>query len=541
MFLLIAAVLSAASLAAAAPVSGQASIRASIGFSGWVVPARWLPLTVDLDGGLPGAVLEIRRSREAGGPPAVDRFTVGLAGHLEVPVFVDENARRMELRLLSGTTLLARRELAPLDRVFAGHVILAVGLSVAEQATLGRILFPREPVQVVGLSLAELPSSLLSLDAVSALVLRSPGHDPNPAQLAALRPWLAAGGRLVVLDAVSEGWQASLGAREAPIQSMAGGVVHDLGLGRLVELPPGPGDAVVRLDVFGWREILELPIFDRFSRLTASTVFPRSLEAIPSSLAVPPSRRLPWMPVLVWLGLMGAACLVRKHALPAMAAVSLLGLVAVFVFLAGPETAWQKGVSVQGRVLVFPGQAGSLVSAQVWFPGADNERRSVPEHSPWGVAVSWQSGSRKVAETAEGGRLLPHADDPAPWSHATARGDLLLRSASASGWQFNGFVPPSNNSSLPGEGRLLALFRCAQDGANLRISQRDPANGRWFRLENPPAAYRAELAWAGHLSRLASGRDWQISIIAQPSFGLMVEGEGARVVCQASLPDQGGE
>ena len=68
------------------------------------------------------------------------------------------------------------------------------------QQSISHALFPEESIQVKSINLEDLSSIGLNYDCVSAIVLSDPGITLTPAQINALKFWIAGGGQFVIFN-----------------------------------------------------------------------------------------------------------------------------------------------------------------------------------------------------------------------------------------------------------------------------------------------------------------------------------------------------
>lgn len=474
----------AANAQGTASSTGALDWRLSLGHSGWTVPSAWVPLLLELNQPIPNGRLELERGDRTGNQLSVETYPLPHAGRYEFPFFTDEFSARLTVRLLSGGTLLASRELRPGDRQFPGHLVLTVGLPSSLQQTLARLLEPREPVLVLSAGLAGLPSNALGWDALSLVALVDPGPVLSPAQSSALAQWLAAGGILVLLE-----------ARQGPA-SLGAALAGREGLGELVALAPGTPSPEHLLDSRWWQERIRLPPYEESGRLASAAVFNRSFEQ-PSGLAIQDrGTSAPMAAVAIWGGVVVLACaLLRRRWLPLLLSASIL--FAIILLAGGTERFgwWDRGLVWHGRSLILPAGAGSLDQGIWWFerqavlPGLDKQL------SPWPAGL-WleQDGKRET------GLADPGQGPASRWDHGWERPLMALCSAGVrrlvlAGWQ-------------PSTGPRTALVRLSVLDGSPRWQIRAD-DGRWREAEKVPEALVPDAPWLVHVAGLRPGLTWE--------------------------------
>lgn len=187
-----------------APVLAQQAVqvRARAGWSGWVVPGVWIPLTVDVQASLPvDGTLVVEIPPPSGGRPMVFRQAVRLpaggprsvALEVVLPAVRHAPVVRLEAGALHAQAVADVRPAAAVDGVILAVSQEAAGLEQA--ATVGRL----GPAYVGG---RQLPDRWQGYGGVAAVVLR----DLDPTELTssqqeALAQWVAQGGHLVLTGA----------------------------------------------------------------------------------------------------------------------------------------------------------------------------------------------------------------------------------------------------------------------------------------------------------------------------------------------------
>lgn len=236
----------------------QMSLRLGYGDTLW--PNRWTPITVVLDGGtkaFEGELSIVYAQSDQLGARVLRRVTAtpGKTSFYPVLVSLPTNCRSItiDLHRLSGRSVqhvelspfpdLERNEL-PLPAVMGSSpIVLAIGEpntpclialnSLADPIDNRPAIGVTQPV-VCPIQMASLPPSWAALDSVLLAVVSSEAaRGADPRTLAALREWVSAGGRLVIIaDVPGEGWRDWLRGRGEPLP-------FDVGPVRNTEVPPG--------------------------------------------------------------------------------------------------------------------------------------------------------------------------------------------------------------------------------------------------------------------------------------------------------------
>jgi len=338
------------------PLAAQSG---EFGFGGQATSDRLTPLWLILPGNAPGDSVEIVSTDLRNGLTAACQMPA-MPG-LSLPFYVAAGDA-LQVRLLSGITVVAEFPFQPADNRQDSHLILAVGQDAASLVGLNRALDPVEPVRVAGLRPEQLPPSALGLDGVSAIVIKD--GPLSAATVRALRAWLAAGGCLAISQARPDGLATRLRLGQ---ESLATGAAADprsvaFGLGHLVVAVGPLVPAALASQAGRWGQLLGLRSFERPQRLNPW------IEAQP---------RLGWgwsagdelalsgrtaLVVLLWgLGLVLIALWRRRRWLWPSLAYSLAWLAIMFfgASLVGPR---DIGHALRARFVLLPESAGAFAS-----------------------------------------------------------------------------------------------------------------------------------------------------------------------------------
>jgi hypothetical protein len=335
---------------------------AQVGLGGLVAPGSWTPLRFQTPDAGPWSV-EVRAVSASGREASVITFRHAAGGSFEEPFFLEDATRALNLRFLAGD-LVQEEFLLPLTgRLFPGHLIGVHGVSPADEGALSEVLLPGEPVRTLSLPPAQWPTSVFSYGALSALVVRDPGAVLAPAQLSALRVWIASGGRLIVLAPRASG---SLFDQVGPVE----------GLGR-VSATTSPR----------WKDLLGLRPYGEVHRL-GTEFAPWSRPA--SRGDGPGSAALAF--VLGWAGLSALWLVLRKkQGLGRPLVAAFLGTLAAGGLWLTGVASWDRGLASHAREIELPGGLGRFAVLQAVRP----DERMGPfdwSRSPAWALPLWREG-----------------------------------------------------------------------------------------------------------------------------------------------------
>ncbi|HEU4798312.1 MAG TPA: hypothetical protein VFT63_05250, partial [bacterium] len=176
-------------------------IRIELGIGGWVVPGTFTPLRIEVSAPehIEG-ILEVEVPALGGDPPLQHvhpvRVTPGARQQIAFDVIISDPRRPLTLRVRSGRTLLAHREIPLGVQRTAEGVIAALTREAA-----GLEFLSNSPRKLRPAYLREdaLPLRWQSYGAVDLVALRDiDSRALRPAQQQALIDWVAQGGRLLV-------------------------------------------------------------------------------------------------------------------------------------------------------------------------------------------------------------------------------------------------------------------------------------------------------------------------------------------------------
>jgi hypothetical protein len=514
-----------------------ARLEAELGFDGYTVPDRWMPLRVTCTGAPASAELVVARQSEKGEDMSYESFPCrdGLA--LECPVMVDRELGSVAVRLRSRGQTLAELRMSARARSFPGTLVLASGLDSRTSLAISSALMPAEPILVPSIEAAALPANGLDYDGVVALALVDPGKLLSPAQGQALLSWLSGGGRLVLLaprrgqgsllDALPR-----LGGPLATRAEGAGRSEYSLGMGRIVVLESGAYAAAGLSSSALWREMLELRPYEDSERLSPSAAGRDSESDGSLDEATKEARSLLFAALAAWLVAMIATILLaRNRALP----VALAALVALAVLVATSPTidrALRRGSVIQATALVLPGRGSALVNF-------DARAASFAGPMAWAASRIGQAVPIEYA-AQESGELDLSGDRPAEWRHGLARATYCIRASKGGSLSLEASLgteasarldipqsPILRSGRLPPDlesGRPLAYIA---EGESSAWWLRYPGEA-WKRGEAIPPWLASRSRWINALRESAKGSALLFGLGKASGLGLRAAGGPAR-------------
>ncbi len=517
--------------AAALPAQAATRLTAGLGFGGSVVPGRWNPLWARCEG-FPGeASIQVVLRGADGEARGIESFPCVDGLRLECPVMVDERLYSISVRLVSSGEVLAEEKLAARAKLFPGHLVLVHGEGSRVELALGMALYPSEPVEAVSVSLADLPSSGLGYDGVSALVLRDPGRSIAPAQAAAMAAFIAGGGRVALTfpregDAGLAGLVSAGGTwREGRPDPYA-----EIGLGRLVLVGRRLGNGLP-LDS-EWKDILGLAPYGSARTITASRAFKVGPESFPKEAEYGRAQAILLAALALWAGVSIVAARNRKKSLIPVLATAGAALAFSLAGSASLDSMMRRGARYSSRMLVLPGGTGAIASIGVLSPYGHRKPGALRVDSVRGVEIAYGG--------TEGGRMLPPGAGTLEWRHELPGTGLSLRSCDEGRLELAGIlgagilagadipagaIAASGNPAPPRAGTAIkvALARSSPEGLAWLV----PKGGSWIDEGSTPAWVGLEAAWVESLADLSPGRSFLVGRCALPSLRLSICGAAA--------------
>lgn len=490
--------------AAAVPV-----LEASIGFGGYTAPGKWAPLWIRCAEAPRSSSIQVVRVDEEGREAGIESFPALGRTRLECPVLLSDELSSVKVRLVSGGRKLAELEVDGSSGYFPGHLVLAAGLSVASRQAVSAALMPGEPMVVVPVRVADLPSNGLDYDGVSAVVISDAGGGKGAQEVAlltaaqrnALLAWIAGGGSLVV----------------AAARDGASRILEDLGPGGLES---GVASAKFGFGSYGfvadagmsseihWREALDLRPYGSVPSIGPRSVVFGEDARLAESGAASRIRGIVKAALGIWISaVLAAAFFAKKKAAP-FAVIAGIALVAVLA--GGPvlERSFARGARFKTLALALPdaGMAFATFRAEAY------EGKGIFHRLGTGIVGPLSIGFMDVEEGSFGA-----------WNHLLGKGTFSIAGSGQltlcglidpESWRnmLSSSVPPASRSSLLGSGfspassgpppiessRPLAYRSAGADGS---WWIKEPG-ASWLRAGHAPDWLAAEESWLVGLARL---------------------------------------
>jgi len=518
------------SLPAGRPVlAANPGMSTSMGFGGYVVSGRWVPLRIVVSGASAWARIEIVRTDETGAVSGVESYPCQARGYetrIEAPIYTEEGGSAVRVSLTEGGRLLAREKLDTSAKIFPGHLVIAIGIPAQMQQAISRALLPSEPIVAVDTVISELPGSALCYDGVSGLVLADPGPVLNPSQLRALRAWVAGGGQLVIYGVrdQQDSILGSLGlARDEPV-----GARRDisLGLGRVMILQDTTAAAALEQPA-AWRDMMNLRPFAKTSYLSMTNCFPSSIKVSPAEPANPVSGRI-WVMIIIWMAIAASISLaVRRWKLTLLLLVTLSGAVLAAPMGGWLSRIWQRGALTRTHAVILPADGGLLIKTDLKLPPSDAEKTAPLDDyghagSPWGVNMKYGMFER--------GGFYPSRSIQRLWRHDVAKYVLNLGPSAKNSITLFGYLP-GPAGKMPSQTPAVLW-----DGGNWLAD----AGGSWKAMREYADWFMEDREWLNRLTTLIPGYAWLFGHGAYPGLDLSVEGAGMQELTWAMPVAKGG-
>jgi hypothetical protein len=478
-------------------------IVTAVGYNGYIIPEHWVPLQIQLKGmNEPSARIEIIREEPIHQAPA-ESFRLRGVNRVEFPVFAAENIKSLKVRVLAGDQLLAEQVLDMKSKIFPGHLVLTANVPDAETQAIERSLLPIEPVMAVPVNIHELPNLGLNYDGVSCLVLNDPEPVLTPAQLKALRYWLAGGGKLLVFGAGQDMMKmmAAMGVKRddlanAPLMNAPD---ISMGLGKIRIIPNRLPEAIAGENSSIWRRWLALKPYRETVRLTASHCFFNESWGQTETTAAYP---FPAMAIIftIWTG--AALFFIWRRPKNLLACFLVFTLISAILMLplTGYLTAhWRRGALIHNRAVILPDSGGVLLAANIQMKPSQGA-------SPWGAVID--RGRDEHGFINYGGRR--HT----AWNHRTAYPWYSIYAGNETRLNLMGVFPDWNpvrrrlpdreKWSMPVTGQTVSW-----DGKQWRVLKK-AKNGqwRWVNGTDAPAWLKSDEDWLRKLQSLSPEIAW---------------------------------
>lgn len=517
------------------------TVETKLGYGGYAIPGRWIPVWLRVNGASDSVWLEVSREGATGARQVVERFSCKNEGLIEYPILADYQNTTLRIRLVNGSVVLSEQTVTVFKKVFPGHLVLINNLPSTAQVGIGAALNPTEPVLAQSVSLTELPHHILSYDGISAVVMSDPGPVLNPAQLKALRSWLVGGGRLVLFAtrAGAESLVSEFGEFLPRRQDQDSNSGFAVGLGA-VRLSAQPYTEAEWRQPESWRRLLALAPYAQSRRLTPSRFFGDDQPVAISAHSSANSPNLP-VPVLVWLAAWCLGALIigfvaKRRAIAYVFAYTVVAGLAVLLMGNSLTTEWRRGATVHARAVLLPFTETAVVNAiaQMNF----DTQLTVPlrQASPWGLTLA--------AGTAETGTMIPNAK-LTQWNHHLNQAVWVVKDGEAQIIELIGLAAIGANPRavwltapnrqlyqvvLPGQLKQPLVII---DRQNHVWKLHDVNSGSWRAVQELPGWLRSEQGWIRNLQRTNPALDWVFGYGNLSGMQLAVQGAPVREVVWA--------
>jgi hypothetical protein len=487
--------------------AGAAKIEASLGFDGYALPGKWVPVWIRCEGAPRSASIELKRLSEDGRSLGLESFPALDGLRLECPAWIDGELSSLAVRLVSGGRTLSEARLDVRARAFPGHLVLACGLGASARLGIASALMPSEPLLAVATLPSQLPANALDYDGVSAIALAGSreGFALSPAQRQALTAYVAGGGRLCE---IMEG-------RDRPRSSAYGlGSTQALSASELLT----PAD---------WRAALGLAPYDPSLRTGAGPAAPASgAEGKPDGLARR-AKLIVLAALAAWLAATLAAAALGKGGAAPIAAVAALSLGAALAGAPALDRAFIRGAEARLLVLELPESGSAFVSLRAGAYVPPEFLKWAEPRSIGGISIAYSEGEGGVIgewrhelgkaafslRSASGGRMELEASLSSPLPAAIA--GLSHGGAAGRARPAGGLEPPA----LEGLGPLAYVAA----GEPAAWWSKNPG-ARWAKHDFPPPWLEADSAWVLGLRCGPRALPVLVGLEQAPSFGVSVQG-----------------
>lgn len=490
--------------------AANVQMSVSIGFKGYVLPGRWVPLQVEFKGAPKGGTIEVTR-RSC--PGLVERYPYATYANqstrLEIPFYAEETGDIATVKLIANGQVLAEQHLRTYESIFLGHFILTLQTPVQIGKSIG-ISFSNEPINVIPVTSKELPAMILDYDSISGIVVAGSDFTLNPAQKRALRDWVAGGGRLFITpEAV-----AALGSEflAPPYRQRAYGRVYTLGLGRIVcgesELSLLPWVNNPQL----WREAFDIAPFAKSHRLTPS-LFELTEHKKPLKQPVSPWYFL--FPTLWGIVVLSVTILsTPKKRFALLLASTIIFTLAAIPFGRYQQSYWRRGATIHSHLLLLPNDE-AIFQTQIQLPDAKIWDGRGIAASPWGVEIQ--------SRGTDSGKLQP-LFSRVEWNHRTVMPFCNVMTAHGDELNLVGCMSKNLlNETLQTVQNHLATVKYEEHQWYVTYSTND-GDEHWRRSRRMPGWLIPERVWVERATLTAPNGTWLLGKESIRSIGLSLQG-----------------
>jgi hypothetical protein len=501
---------------------GQAAnvqITSELGYGGYIVPGRWAPLKVQVNGAVDSPRIEIIRQTEDNEYSPVESFSYQGGDQVECPFFANEDTNAKKVRLFSGSQILLKQSIQTRTKIFPGHMILTINIPAPIQQTIERALRPSEPVLVIQIDFNELPGLILDYDAISGIVMNDPGLILLPSQIRALRSWLAGGGHLVIHSArpSSESIISTLVA-PSQIKDNKDTQIIETGFGNITLIHRDVNENAGSHDPAFWQRLLALEPYREGLRITAGSCFLPHKDLDKTNFIPKVTSNVTLMLTIWALLTLAIVFLVKRNKFFYLFCFIIVSIIAVFPLENLLQNSWQRGAEVYTKAVILPDSGGTLINTYIQlkksYPG-DFSKKST---SPWGINIT--------AGHNESGTIYPSSS--VIWQHRMTSPLFTIRSGANSFIDLVGWFPEVpfqqskifNKSSLNKEALVLKAPIFSWDGKNWCYLNRS----HWKKASILPYWLQDERSWITWLQESTPAKTWLIGYGVIPNLKLKIQG-----------------
>lgn len=514
------------------------SFTFSVGYGGYVTPGKWNPLRVTVNQTVAdGRIAVIRPGQGKAEEVIVETFP--LQGfQLDFPVLADEHNRYIKIQLLSGEQVLAEQLIDLNQRVFPGHLILALEVPAVIQQKLSKVLLPEEPVRVAPVKSADLGTVFLHYDSVSALVMRDPGPVLAPAQVEAIYSWLTGGGKLI-LSGIHPG-RRSLLAEFAKLKLPRN-------INQPLTVKVGRGEVwlwqedfnLLNQQISSWQQVLKLKPYKQSARFSASDCFP-VLPPPPSESKPPETRPRPlktYLGIYLFLGIWALLAAIvtlagQRHNISYLLGFSLIVMTIAYPVGSLVSQQWQRGTEVCNRALILPRGGGILWASDIKMADWDIFDAGACQSSPWGAVVTLGRDNFGTIRSRNARQTI--------WKHRTVSARSLIREKNPNVLNLVGIINPGP-SLEPSQATNNAVPEWWKTRKNRFAKEIAYWDGKvWWQIQNQqkkptphgqiPNWLQKQRQWIEILIQLFQGQSWVFRRGVLPELELKIEGSPAAEV-----------
>ncbi len=505
-----------------AKTTALVNIDIRMGFGGYVVPNRWIPIFVSADKNSGTLTIE-KISQNIDGfyqPPEICYFNGG--NRIESSFFSDENSSGILLRILDKGRLLSEKKLDPGGKSFPGHLILTYQVPSHLQQAIEQALFPEEEIIAVPVEIKDLPDNALNYDSVSGIIMTDPGRILSPRQIEALREWLSGGGHLII-DSVKP-MPESIIPEIAPLDNLS--VENNkmsimIGWGSIIFFQTGLTDNPVY-----WRELFGLKPYQSAFRLTASKCFPFDLTVQAKENKTSVFRKSAFFFGLWAILSVLIIVIANKKNWKYLAFSTVIISIIVFFLSDYIGKDWQRGAKVYTRAVILPGSTGIILNLNIQAEPTDLMVFNKAGVSPWSINIKHGLN--------ESGRI--HPASKTEWLHKDGTSVYSLRRGNSDALNLTGYLPGISPPIDMNEAGPENLYRTENRPVLWKEKafwsvEKDFDIKSGLQKITAPGWVQDEIPWLSWLSETFPDFDWIIGSGELPAIGLEIMGNINSKIC----------